>query len=129
MGINHGAQVFYSIKSLRIGDVADVGKGLVLELGTETPIILDMDCSNVCFKVGKNVQSLVSFLMQWANTGLCIVPVCDAKACPISKQATNKRKTERDKKKIEASILHKEIHELGHRLYKMMYTPPARDPS
>ena len=40
---------------------------------------IDVDCSNVCFKVGKNVQSLDKHLVKWANTGLCIVPVYDAK--------------------------------------------------
>eukprot|EP00957_Ditylum_brightwellii_P100054 7625091-Ditylum_brightwellii.AAC.1 len=29
--------------------------------------ITDVDCSNVCFKVGKNLQGLFRFLMKWAN--------------------------------------------------------------
>ena len=42
---------------------------------------IDVDCSNPCFKVGKNVQPLAKHLMKWANTGLCIVPVFAAKVC------------------------------------------------
>ena len=116
MGVNHGAQVLHSIKGLSMGDVADICKKMALTKQMETPTI-DVDCSNLSFKVGKHPQWLARFLMRWANTGLCVVPVCDARVRPISKQASNKRRAERDKARIKASILRMEIRELRRRLY------------
>ena len=78
MGLNCGAQVLYSLCGLKMGDIVDICHVLASEQGMVTPTI-DVDCSNVCFKVGKNVQSVVRHLVKWANTGLCIVPVCDGK--------------------------------------------------
>ena len=86
MGVNLNAQVSRSSRGLYMGDVADICKMMVLEQPMETPTI-DVDCSNLSFKVGKNPQWLASFLMRWANYGLCMVSVCDVKVRPISKQA------------------------------------------
>ena len=49
--------------------------GLALERDMEIPTV-DVDYSNVCFKVGKSVACLSSFLMRWAQAGLHIVPIC-----------------------------------------------------
>jgi len=78
MGLNCGAQVLYSLCGLKIGDIVDICQGLPNEQEMLTPMI-DVDCSNACFKIGKNVQSLTRHLAKWANTGLCVIPVCDAK--------------------------------------------------
>ncbi len=51
MGLNSGAQVLYSLKGLYIGDVDDICKGIAADWKMETPTI-DVDCSNVCFRVG-----------------------------------------------------------------------------
>ena len=76
MGLNCGAQVLYSLHGLKMGDIVDICCGLASERGMVTPTI-DVDCSNVCFKVGKNVTSVVSLLLKWANTGLKVVPSYD----------------------------------------------------
>jgi hypothetical protein len=94
MGLNCGAQVLYSLHGLKMGNIVDICHGLASERGMVTQTI-DVNCSNVCLKVGKNVQSLAKHLVKCANTGLCIVPVCDAKVRPMYKQATNKRKADR----------------------------------
>ena len=78
MGLNYGAQVLYSLPSLKLGDLVDKCHGLPSERGMVNPTI-DVDCSNVSFNVDKSVQSVVRHLVKWANTGLCIVPVCDGK--------------------------------------------------
>jgi len=116
MGVNHGAKVLYSARGLYIQDAATILRGLARERGMKIPMI-DVDCSNVCFKVGKNVQSLASFLMRWATPGLRVIPSCDAKVRPISKQATNQRKANRDKNRIKSSVLRKDIRELRRRCY------------
>ncbi len=77
MGLNCGAQVLYSLRGLTMGDIVDICRGLANERDL-TPTI-DVDCSNACFKIGKNVQSLARHLVKWANTGLCVIPVCHAK--------------------------------------------------
>jgi hypothetical protein len=94
MGLNCGAQVLYSLHGLKRGDIVDICCGLASEQGMVTPTI-DVDCSNVCFKVGKNVQSMANYLIKWANTVLCIVLVCDAKSEQyVSKPQTNTKPTE-----------------------------------
>ena len=108
MCLNCGAQVLYSLHGLKMGDIVDICHGLATEQGMVT-LTIDVDGSNVCFKVGKNVQSVVRHLVKWASTGLCIVPVCDGKVRPIYKQATNKCKADRDKNRIEAPIIHKNL--------------------
>ena len=80
-------------------------------------LTIDVDYSNVCFKIGKNFQSLARHLVKWANTGLCVIPVCDAKVHPIRKQATDKRKADRDRNRIKASIIHKGLHSLHRHAY------------
>jgi len=117
MGVLHGSSVLYYAKGLQIKDVVAIAKGLAADRGMATPTI-DVDCSNVCFKVGKNVQHLANFLMRWSDPGLCITPVCDNTIRPISKQATNKRKADRERNRIKASILRKDIRELRRRFYE-----------
>ena len=107
MGLNFGVQVLYALRGLTMGDFVDICQGLANKRDMFPTI--DVDCSNACFKIGKNVQSLARHLIKWANTGLCVVPVCDAKVHPICKQATNKRKADRDRNRIKASIIRKDF--------------------
>ena len=116
MGLNCGAQVLYSLRGLTMGDIVNIRLGLANERDMLTPTI-NVDCSNACFKIGKNVQSLARHLIKWANTGLCVVPVFDAKVRPICKQATNKRKADRDRNWIKASIIRKDLHSLCQRAH------------
>ena len=111
MGVNHGAKVLNSVRGLLIRHAVIILRGIARERGMMIPTI-DVDCSNVCFKVGKSVQSLASFLMRWATPGLCVIPSCDGKVRPTSKQATNQRKANRDKNRIKASVLRKDLREL-----------------
>ena len=45
-----------------MGDIVDICQGLPNEQEMLTPMI-DVDCSNACFKIGKNVQSLARHLI------------------------------------------------------------------
>jgi hypothetical protein len=105
MGLNSGTQVLYSLKCIYVGDVVDICKGIASDWKMEMPTI-DVDCSNVCLRVGKNVPSVVSLLLKWANTVLKVVLVCDSKVRSISKQASIKRKADRDKNHIRAAHIH-----------------------
>lgn len=115
MGVANGVQTLYSLKGLTLGDVTDISRALAEEHGIFPTI--DVDCSNVCFKVGKSAASLSSFLMKYAQTGVCVKPVCDGVVRPISKQATNKRKASREKSRIKAVIARSELRVLRSRLY------------
>ena len=115
MGVTNGVQTLYSLKGLTIGDVTDISRALAEEYGIFPTI--DVDCSNVCFMVGKSAASLSSFLMKYAQTGVCVVPVCDGDVRPISKQATNKRKASWEKSRIKAVIARSELRVLRSRLY------------
>ena len=55
--------------------------------------------------------------MKYAQTGVCVLPVCDGDVRPISKQATNKRKASREKSRIKAVIARSELRVLRSRLY------------
>jgi hypothetical protein len=77
MGLKDGARMLHSITGLIIEDVFKMYKGLADKYGMDTPTI-DVDCSNVCFKVGKTVPSVTSLLIKWADSGFCIVLACDA---------------------------------------------------
>ena len=70
-----GAQVLYALRGLTMGDVVDICKRLAEVNGTDPT--LDVDCNNVCFKLGKSIPLLTSFLVRWTKTGPCIVPICD----------------------------------------------------
>jgi hypothetical protein len=79
-------------------DVAEIMRRLANENGTAAmDLTINVDCSNVCFVVGKSVQALASFLMKWTNVGFHDVPKGDGKQRPISKQATNKHRAERER--------------------------------
>ena len=116
MGLKDGAKTLHSITGLTIEDVFKMCKGLADEYGMDTPTI-DVDCSNVCFKVGKTVPSVTSLLIKWANAGFCVVPVCDAKVRLVSKQATHKRKADREKNRIKAALIRKELRSLCSHVY------------
>ena len=55
--------------------------------------------------------------MQWANPGIRVIPSCGTKLCPISKQATNQRKANREKNCIKASVLWKDLRKLHRFMY------------
>ena len=94
MGLRCVAQVLYSLRGLKMVDIFDICCRLASERGMVTPTI-DVDCSNVCFKVGKNVQSVVRHLVKWSNTVLCIVPCVMLKSDQYaSKPSTNAKLTE-----------------------------------
>jgi hypothetical protein len=125
MGLKDGAKTLHSVTGLTIEHVFKMCKGLTDEYHMDTPTI-DVDCSNVCFKVGKTVPSVASILIKWANAGFLVVPVCDAKVRPVSKQATNKRKADRDKNRIKAAIIHKELRSHRSRVYTDAVNPITR---
>ena len=95
-------------------DISNMCKGLAAESNLQTPTI-DVDCSNVCFKVGKDAQSVANFLTKWSRIGAKIAPVCDGKR-PISKQATNKREANRERNRIKAHTIHIDILPLQRKL-------------
>ena len=114
MGINNGKDVLYSITGLSMSDIGDICKGLAAEASMETPTV-DVDCSNVCFKVGKDDSSVSNFLTKYVKNGVCFVPVCDGTR-PISKQATNERISKREKSRIKAFHFCRDILALQRRL-------------
>ena len=115
MGPQHGGDVHHRITGLRRRHVLKIANGLARECGLTTPAI-DFDCSNVAFKGGKNAVWLAQFLVGWSRLGLEVTPVCDASTRPRSKQASNKRRAEREKKRIKAAVLRAELREDRDRL-------------
>ena len=91
MGGKYGKKVLYLVTGLRMNDIGDICRGLASSRpDMQTPTI-DVDCSNVAYKVGRDAQSVGSFLTKWSKIGVKVTPMANEK-CPISKQATNDRK-------------------------------------
>ena len=108
MGVKNAHLTFYSIKNLKKSEIATICHGLAQEQNIDHPSI-DVDCSNVAFKCGRNARSLSKFLNDLANMGVKVVPICDAKTRPICKQASNERQANRKKSHIKSFILRQDI--------------------
>ena len=107
MGVKCRKDVLYYLSGLAIRVATDICQKLAHEINMSAPTV-DVDCSNVCFKVGRNAQSVANFLTKWANHGIHMNPVCDGKVRPIYKQATNERKANREKNCIKVHHLRTE---------------------
>ena len=76
---------------------------------------IDIDVSNVSYKVGKDAQSVANYLVKCANIGVKFIPVYHRR--PISKQAKNVRDANREKSGIHSHrYLFTEILTLQRRL-------------
>ena len=120
MGVSRGAQTLHHLRGLKMANVATILTAYAREAGVmdaNPQLTIDVDCSNACFIVGKSVTGLASLLMKWANAGFHVVPICDGHHRPISKQATNQRKANREKKRIMSLVIRGELGELRRRLY------------
>ena len=73
MGVLHGREVLYSLPKLFMNDIGDMCKGLA-QLSNMQPTI-DVDVSNVSYKVGKDAQSVANYLVKCVNIGVKFIPV------------------------------------------------------
>ena len=126
MGVNYGPDVHHRLSRLKRRHVRKIATGLAQDYGLSTPAI-DFDCSNVAFKGGKNPVWLAQFLVGWARLGLQVTPVCDASTRPQSKQASNKRRAVREKKRIKAAVLRAQLREDRMRLIHGSLPQAERD--
>ena len=63
---------------------------------------IDIDVSNVSYKVGKDAQSVTNYLVKCVNIGVKFIPVYHRR--PISKQAKNVRDANREKSGIHSHL-------------------------
>ena len=83
MGVKYGKDVLYSVTGLYMKDIGVMLKGLAREANMQTPTI-DVDCSNVCFKVGnKDAQSVANFLIKWSQIGAKVTPMVAQAKCEV----------------------------------------------
>eukprot|EP00956_Cyclotella_meneghiniana_P004698 scaffold5772_cov55-Cyclotella_meneghiniana.AAC.8 len=118
MGVTKGSHVLHSVANLSLSDVASICRGVAADNGIEKPRIV-ADCSNTVYVMSKAssvVSSVVNHLMKWASSGIVMVPVCDGMTRPICKQDTNKRNAVKEKSRINAHVLRKEIRKAKKRL-------------
>ena len=78
MGVKYEKDVLYSLSGSAIRDVADICQKLAHEINMSAPTV-DVDCSNVCFKVGRKTQPVANFITKWAIHAIHMNPVCDDK--------------------------------------------------
>ena len=96
MGVKSGSQVLYSIIGLQRGDVADIAHGLARDRNMES-LTIDVDCSNICFKVGKSVHTLATFLIKSAQASALSQYVMAKSDQRATNQPTNASPTGRRK--------------------------------
>jgi hypothetical protein len=103
---------------MTINDLAELLKGYAKQQGTNRPIVM-VDCNNLLyiFSQAKNVvvEAVVNHLIKFTNHGIIVIPVVDG-VRPMCKQATNERIAEKEKKRIKAFQLRKDLRLLKQRL-------------
>ena len=118
MGVEGGSNTLHSLKGLSLSELGAICRGLAAALGIEMPRIV-VDCNNLGYvfsKASSTVASIVNHLMKCANTGVAMEPVCDGDVRPVCKQATNIRVANKEKNRIHAFLLRKEIRKAKQRL-------------
>jgi hypothetical protein len=130
MGINDGSETLYHLTGLTRADVAAVARGLFYDAkdsdlykNMRLPTI-DCDTNNVVENVARKSSSksetVARFYHEWALCGLHVVPIVDGEIRPVCKQASNKRRSDREKGRIEGFRLLNEAkkirlkHSKGH---------------
>lgn len=77
---------------------------------------IDGDSNNICHVVARKSEiksaTVAEFYKHWSSCGIKVVPIVDGDVRPICKQATNDRIAKRDKNRIHAFLLLKEVNKL-----------------
>jgi hypothetical protein len=121
MGISNGSETLYHLTGLTRADVAAVACGLfydakdTLYKHMNLPTI-DCDTNNVVENVVRKSSSkseaVAKFYHEWALCWLHVVPVVDGEIRPVCKQASKKRRSDREKERIEGFRLLKEAKKI-----------------
>jgi hypothetical protein len=123
MGVNKGADTLYHATQLTRADIGVIIRGIWEQrreadepgFNMEKPTI-DGDSNNICHVTARKSEiksvTVADFFKQWASCGIKVVPIVDGDVRPTCKQATNDRIAERDKDRIQAFLLLKEVNKL-----------------
>ena len=72
------------------------------------------------YKVWRNsinpVYEVANHLLEWAQQGMTMVPICDGETWPVAKQASNKNHAKRVKNKHNDVINHQELRVINRQL-------------
>lgn len=127
MGGKSGSAALHSIKTSSLTDVVDICNGLATELGMDRPRVV-ADMSNIAYIFSKSssvIASVANHLVKWAGLGLIMAAVCDG-IRPICKQATNQRIANKEKSRIKAFNIRKDIRIAKQRLINEAMTQDQR---
>lgn len=112
-----GNRMTYAATALSRQDAVVVGARRMLENPQPGQQIghpmIAVDCNNVINIVGRNsidvVSGVAAFLVGWALYGAVILPICDGRNRPKSKQASNKNRANRERNKARAIVGRQEL--------------------
>jgi len=113
--------VLYTLTNLTRADVAQVCRRLFEDWRARGDLnmllpTMDFDSNNVCHVVARksDIKSIAvgEYLNQWAHCAIKAVPVVDGDERPAAKQASNERRANREKSRIEGHILLKEANKI-----------------
>jgi hypothetical protein len=123
MGVKKGSDTLYHAIHLTRADLGEIIRGLLEErrqsnepgFSMDRPTI-DGDSNNICHVVARKSEiksfTVAEFYKQWSSGGIKVVPIVDGDEPPTCKQATNERIALRDKSRIQAFLLLKEVNKL-----------------
>ena len=129
MGVKTGSKVLHKVTGLSYADCAAISRGIAAERKIDKPRVV-ADCNNIVFAFSKSsnsTHSVANHQMKWASTGIVMAPVLDGKVRPICKQATNERIAIREKTRIKAFNLRKDIRKAKERLLNDKLDQAERD--
>ena len=123
MGVNKGSETLYHATWLTRADLGHIIRGLWDERkqSNEQGFLMDKptidgDSNNICHVVARKLEiksvAVAEFYKQWSTCGIKVVPIVDGDVRPTCKQASNERIAERDKNRIRAFLLMKEVNKL-----------------
>ena len=96
---SNGSKTIYNVSGISRADVIDIGNDILRKSNPESassarPTTV-IDAHNVVYKVGRNsinpVYEVANHLLEWAQQGMIMVPICDGETRPVAKQASNKK--------------------------------------
>ena len=123
MGVKKGSDTLYHATRLTRANLGHIIRGLwderkqsnEQEFLMNKPTI-DGDSNNICHVIARKSElkssAVAEFYKQWSTCGIKVVPIVDGDVRPTCKQASNERIAERDKNRIRAFLLLKEVNKM-----------------
>ena len=113
MTVSGGGKALYKVTKISRGELALVIRGIASHRQAAPAIVVD--CSILLFAL-KHMNSITQYLIDLADLGVVVIPVCDNDVRPRVKQETIKRSAKRERARIEEYLLRRQVRVMKRRL-------------